>query len=263
MSSETTNKFGIIDLSEVPDSVDNAIKNLTNEPTANMGKTFGDIWFLVFGSISQLADKRRMKYAKELENFNAELSNSISKIPAEKKLEPSIQITAQALENSKYCIEEKELRQMFTALITNSMNIDFKADAHPSFAEMIKQMSPLDAEILKIFKNGPKNGFPLCDYRLELIDGGYVTLADQIFLEGSLLDTSSCSLALTSLERFGLLSIPPGTSLRDDSFYKKFEEHPLYQYFQDCYPENKITINRGKVALTILGHSFVKVCIPD
>ena len=120
------NKFSLIDLPDIPDSVDNAFKNLTDKPTQNAGQTFGDIWYLVFGSISHAADKKRMKYAQDLENYRQELDQSINSIPEDKKIDPSIQITAQALENSKYCVSSEELRSMFVKLISGTMNKDFE-----------------------------------------------------------------------------------------------------------------------------------------
>ena len=92
----------LIKFPELPDSIDNAVKNLTDKPTQRIGQTFSDLWFLVFGGITQAADKRRMKYAHDLELYGQELSQSIAAIPEENLTEPNIQTTAQALENSKY-----------------------------------------------------------------------------------------------------------------------------------------------------------------
>lgn len=39
----------LIKLPELPDSIDNAVKNLTDKPTQGIGQTFSDLWFLVFG----------------------------------------------------------------------------------------------------------------------------------------------------------------------------------------------------------------------
>ncbi len=264
MSNETTNKFSVIDLPDLPPSVDNALQNLTNKPSKNMGETFGDIWFLVFGGLSHMADKKKLKYAINLEKYKAELDKSISHIPSEKVVEPSIQVTAQALENSKYCVEEPELREMFVALISNSMNSDYSKDVHPSFAEMIKQMSPLDGQILKVFKLGPSIGFPICNYYCRLKkNGGYFVLAENIFLDFQGATTFAISKSLTSLVRFGLISIPYGTYINDENLYKKFYEHPLYQQFKERYPTENVTVEKGKVVLTPLGSSFVKSCIPD
>ena len=126
-----------INLPDLPASVDNAVKNLTDKPTQGIGQTFADAWYLVFGGITQAADKRRMKYAHDLELYKQELSRAISSIPEEKRIEPNIQTTAQALENSKYCIESEELRKMFVNLISNSMDNRYIQNVHPSFAEII------------------------------------------------------------------------------------------------------------------------------
>lgn len=95
------------DIPELPDSVDNALKNLSDAPTKSIGQTLSDAWFLVFGGISHQANKRRMKYAHDLEIYNYELSQAIANVPPENLIEPDIQTTAQALENSKYCIDQK------------------------------------------------------------------------------------------------------------------------------------------------------------
>ena len=56
----TTNNNSLINV-ELPDFVDHVAENLTEQVTANAGQTFGDIWFLVFGGISQLAEKKKIE----------------------------------------------------------------------------------------------------------------------------------------------------------------------------------------------------------
>lgn len=89
---------------ELPPSADTALKNLTDKPTLSMGTTFADLWDLVFGGISYLSEKKKIEYAHKLDLYRKELEDSIKQIPPEKVTEPSIQIAAQALENSKYCV---------------------------------------------------------------------------------------------------------------------------------------------------------------
>ncbi|MCD7863586.1 MAG: DUF4393 domain-containing protein [Lachnospiraceae bacterium] len=257
------NHISLIDLPEVPDSVDTALKNLTDKPTKNIGTTLSDVWYLVFGGISHKADIRRLKYSAELEKYKAELDEAISTIPLEKKIEPSVQITAQALENSKYCVEEPELRSMFSTLIANSMNADYNQKIHPSFAEIIKQMSPLDAKVLRMFKHTNAAGLPLCNFRLVADNGGYYELSEKILLNTTLDNAIPYSQALSSLERLGLLSISSDVYLNNDAYYEKFKEHPLYAIYQKQFPSKRIDINKGKVAPTLLGRSFIEVCVPD
>lgn len=140
-------KKSFIDL--IPDSVDNAVKNITDKPTQNMGTTLADIWYLVFGGISQAAEKRKLKYSYALQEFEEELKDKIAKIPEDKLIEPDVQTVAIALEASKYCIENAELRKMFSNLISSNMNIDISNLSQPIFVDILKNFKPIDCKILQ------------------------------------------------------------------------------------------------------------------
>lgn len=248
---------------ELPDAVTNIVENATEELSTNIGKTFGDIWFFVFGGISQAADKRRAKYAHDLTVYKQKLSASIAKIPEDKQTEPSLQITAQALENSKYCVSEKELCDMFVSLISNSMNKDYINDIHPSFAEIIKQMSVLDAKIINLLKPKALPGLPICKYGVKI--PGTVTqtpIPEHIFLETDDGDIHARSISLCSLARFGLISISYTQWLTDQNLYNKFSIFPLYEDLKKMWP-GEPTISKGMILLTPLGRSFINLCIPD
>lgn len=247
---------------ELPPSVDNAVKNLTDKPSLAIGTTFSDLWYLVFGNISYLAEKKKISYTHKLDIFRKELDDSIQQISSEKLVEPSIQVTAQALENSKYCIESDELRKMFTALISNSMNADFSKDVHPSFAEILKQMSPLDATIIKIFKGSSVTGFPLCQYRL-LGNPGYQILLDNVFLEHPSTYPPDNSLSISSLSRLGLLETSYVQYITDEARYVPFKNHLWYNLLQKQFPGQTVDIQKGAVRLTPLGRSFTQVCVSD
>jgi len=137
----------------IPKSIDNAVQNVTDKPSQAIGTTFGDIWYLVFGGISFTADKKRMKYAHALEQYETELKAATEEIPIDKKVEPNIQVTAQALEASKYCITSDLLREMFVNLISGTMNSDYEKSVHPSFPEILKQIDERDAVFLKAISN--------------------------------------------------------------------------------------------------------------
>lgn len=247
---------------ELPQSIDNAIYNLTDKPTAAIGTTFADIWYLVFGTISYQADKKRIERDYALNQYHEQLDSAISSIPSDKFVEPSIQVTAQALDNSKYCISEKELRDMFVSLISKSMNKDYSHDIHPSFSEILKQMSPLDANIIKTFKDSPTIGYPLCQYQL-LKDNGYQLLLDNVFLLYPNTYLPGNSLAISSLSRLGLLEVRYDHQILNEDKYVPFKEHYWFKFLQEKFPNDEVSIQRGLVRLTPLGRSFVTVCVPD
>ena len=111
-------------LNTLSEPIVNSVKNITDKPTQNMGTTFADIWYLVFGGISQAAEKRKLKYSYALQEFENELKEKISKIPEDKLIEPDIQVIAPTLDSARYCIEKEALRKLFSNLISSSMNAD-------------------------------------------------------------------------------------------------------------------------------------------
>lgn len=261
MSDET--KFSLIDLPDVPDSVDNALKNLTDVPTKNAGQTFGDIWYLVFGGISHAADKKRMKYAEDLNRYHDELTTKIESIPLDRKIEPSIQITAQALENSKYCVTSDELRRMFVNLIGNTMDKKYEKNTHPSFPEILKQMSPLDARVISEFKNSPNK--PIVNYSIELANGDTQPHMQYVYLGNTGNSLVEFASSISSLQRLGLLSIRFDEWYSNDTIYNAFKKtsafSALEQYIRASMSNAKPHIEKGLCKITPLGKDFLKVCL--
>lgn len=254
-------KKSLIDL--VPDSVDNAVKNITDKPTQNMGTTLADIWYLVFGGISQAAEKKKLKYSYALQKMEEELKEDISKIPKSKLVDPDIQVVAQALEAAKYCVEKEELRHMFVKLISSALNEDLFEDVHPIYISIISSLTPFDAQLLLSLYN--KNF--ICNFNFE----------DIIF-------------SLNILAQKGLLSYNHNYSNNESaSFFEKgqYNNEIVYKLnFNipvDKIPNVVFTNENGKnlepssdliqlknliekefmnkIHLTKLGYSFIKTCL--
>lgn len=265
MSNEKTNKIALVNLPDMPESVDNALTNLTDSPTQNVGQTFGDLWYLIFGNISQAADKKRMKYAADLEKYRNELSDSIEKIPDDKKIEPSFQVTAQALENSKYCVSSETLRTMFVKLISGSMHKNTEPLVHPCFPEILKQLNENDALLLKDIFSAQQPFLPICNIGIHTNDNEHHILYPNVFLPRTLkLPYHVCLLSLSSLERAGLISIRYDTFINDEESYNELKETSMYKEakaidndFNLKYP----VFSKGLIQLTHLGKAFSIVCI--
>lgn len=232
-------KKSLIDL--VPDSVDNAVKNITDKPTQNIGTTLADIWYLVFGGISQAAEKRKLKYSYALQKFEKELEKEISKIPGQNKIDPDIQVVAPALEASKYCVEKETLRSMFSKLISSSMNIEKEKYSHPLFIDIVKSMSEFDANV----------------FILLLADKNYHNLNPKPFSSNSF----DLSFSFAALEKLGLIQYIDTENKRisnispvDLSMY--IVEHNLERA---SYQNGKFNY----IQLTQLGIMFAHACVLD
>jgi hypothetical protein len=272
----------------VPVSIDNAIKNISDSPTKAIGDTLTDIWNIVFGGLNHVAEKRKMKYAYELEQFQQELYSEISKIPSDKLIEPKLQVVAPALENAKYCIEEKELRNLFTNLITASLNKDTAEQVHPSFADIIKRMSPRDASNMASFGN--ISNHPIAEYRITHDDNiNYYVDIPYVFLQNkNYTDLRNQSISISMLKTLGLVDIQFGVTVSQESYtpfyytkeYNASKEmvsafnnikvdfsnqcNPIIEIkaLQQSLPQKiGIDVKKGMISLTPIGTVFKSICV--
>lgn len=257
--SETTNKISLLSV-EVPDSVDNAAKNLTDLPTKNAGQTLADCWYLIFGGISHMAEKRKIKYALDLETFKISLEEKIAKIPTENLIEARTQIVMPALENSKYCVEEPILRDMFVNLISSSIDNRKSNLVHPAFGDFLKTMSPLDARNLLLLKE--KMHLPICHLKmLKSPDSGYTYLNRNIFIiNADNIDIEKTAQSISSLTRLGLIESPYGVLINEASAYFAYDE--FLRITKLRLPGFNLEIEKRIIQLTPLGESFLQICSP-
>lgn len=244
---------------DISPSVNNAIENTTDAPTKVLGKGLADIFDLVFQPIGYHAEIRRLKYAEKLKNFKKRLDKKTSSIPSENLQEPNLQVVGNALEATKYCLESDELQEMFANLISSSMDNRFCNETHPSFAEIIRQMSPLDAQNLALFKD---NDYIVAEYRVNSDNNGYKVVATNIFISNpqeSNLDLQAAS--ISNLARLGLVNIDYSTYGTNETAYDIFKQTDFFKEYESR--NNKtLKIQKGIVQKTPLGKSFIHVCLP-
>ncbi len=228
-------------LNTLAEPIANSAKNITDKPTQNMGTTLADIWYLVFGGISQAAEKRKLKYSYALQEFEKELKEKISKIPKDKLIEPDIQVVAPALEASKYCIEKENLRKMYANLIVASMNNDTCGHIHPIFSSIISQMSAYDGEILESLYYAKHDSIGNKKQNSNKTD---------LSLEQNMEEVNKHILSWMTLEQLGLVY----TNFKEYIFNHLNENHEIEIHL---FSDKPIYIAR----LSDLGELFCRICI--
>ena len=236
-------------LNTFAEPIANSAKNMTDKPSQNIGTTLADIWYLVFGGISQAAEKRKLKYSYALQEFEKELKEKISKIPEDKLVEPDIQIVVPGLEAAKYCVEKENLRKMYANLITASINSDTCSHIHPIFLSIISKMSSYDGYVLESlyydeYKNKDrKNNAQKIDINTFENEQLYKEL-DKRFLSWMTLE--QLGLVYTNIKEFALKHLNGDLELEN---YSEFETH-----LQSGNPILFAKIND-------LGEAFYEICI--
>lgn len=256
----------MVEIPKLPECVDNTAKNLADKPSQAIGQTIADLWDLVLGSrVSFAAEKKKIKYAHDLEEFRKSLESEVKSIPEEKLVEPSMQIAAQSLVDSQYCVDSKELREMFAKLIARSMHADYSDRIHPSFSKIIQQLSPRDAQMLRLIY---QNDVDACMPLVHIVGTNARNIKQYFIMNLPAVIPDHCSEqdaahSIVILMYLGLVSVPSGSYFGDSSYYASFEQSDFYKGYQQHYGilGFKVEIEKRLLHLTEVGHDFISVCL--
>ena len=181
---------------------------------------------------------------------NKEYSLSETEKLLEKKLEhvgedkivtPEAYVAIPAIQAISYSMNNEELRNLYANLLAKSMNIDTKEYVHPSYVEIIKQMSPLDAKVLKDIHDSVVT--PVIDLFIKNQEGGefkhkfnitWITFASY----------DSVCVSLDNLVRLGLIEISNDHSYTNDIMYKFVRDTENYMVIKSELE----TINQGTIS---------------
>lgn len=200
-----------------------------------------------------------------LEEVHQMLEAKLKSIPPENIVPPAARIAIPALQNASIT-EERNIRELYANLLSNSMNKVVKDGVHPAYVEIIKQLSPDEAKILYYMKNHPT--IPIINLRAENQEHGGVTVVSNFTNVGCLVGCENSNRTdeyLDNIERLGLVkNMGELASLTDKTLYKPLEEDPYILWQMDEIRRNTILnipkIKQGYVELTNFGKSFCQLC---
>lgn len=196
------------------------------------------------------------------------LKEKLKDIPEEKICEPEPYVAIPAIQQLSYCQDSDELRDLYANLLASSMNVDTKWKVHPSFTDIIKQLTPDEAKLLKQLPPNIMINHPLIDVQLHnKTQGGFNTLISNFTIFGlNTIDKKSniCSY-IENLERLKLIEIPAETSLSNHDLYIPLKEHPILKrsvnpsyYLLDS--SHTVDYKYKIFTITNFGISFVNTC---
>lgn len=210
--------------------------------------------------------RANITYRYKLEAFEDDLKKKAANIPEENLQVPPTMIAGPTLEALKYTYDEEELREMYENLLVSAMDSRTSDNAHPSFVDAIKQMSPLDARVLKEIVQAKKR--LKCASIVFEIKG-----SNQVYTKGmpnwfvieleSVADPFLVSSSILNLQRLGLIEISDGSLSGED--YSVFETHPYVQsrlnMFNSFGKEIIVQVEKRAVTINNYGAQFAKVCL--
>lgn len=192
------------------------------------------------------------------------LEEKLKHIPEDKIVEPEPYVAVPAIQQLSYSFDSEELRELYANLLASSMNVDKKDAVHPAFVDIIRQLTPDEAKLLKYLSIHPEQ--PIIDVHHKFAnEAGFLEVIRRFTnIAESICDNiNSIFSYLDNLERLKLIEIPTGVYLSDNEQYTPLENHPfVLRMMKKALPEGeKMEIIKGKFFVSALGKEFIRICL--
>lgn len=212
----------------------------------------GMIW-----GIEKIRDFVTNKVAKKLEN-----------VPPEDIQPPKPHIGVPAIDALRYTGEEPNLADLYANLLATAMDRKTAMNAHPGFVDIIKNMSPDEARIMRFLTSN--HYYPLINVkRVTVKDNTFSIPFRYVSLLGLDAGCQHPPLAATyidNLERLGLVEISETTRMSNDEVYKRIEDFPQIKAILEemrSNPEMRPEVDKIRLVVTDLGKQFIRACVLD
>ena len=191
------------------------------------------------------------------------VAKRLEKVSPEKIITPLPQIAGPALEALKYTGHDEKLREMFAKLLATAMDEKTATTAHPSFVEIIRQLSSDEAKICHLMK---KQGEFVVVSLFEEDNTSYRFVVENYSTLGY---AASCQFPtkiqeyLGNLSRLGLLEIVYHGEPVEIERYKELEEHLDFREALEriAAAKCKPVFERGDIGVTAFGEQFMEACV--
>jgi len=174
-------------------------------------------------------------------------------VPEGKIVPPNPRIAVLAMQALTYSMGDELIREMFANLLAADMNADKKGAAHPAFVELIKEMTPADARLLKNVQEREKVIFQI---RLGMPQKFFDYATRYSFSIDGLSD-EQIGTSVNNLERLGLLERREEFPVQEE--FDKMEAEFFKQYEQAKEQFNNSTL---KAFLGVPEGGQVQFCQP-
>ncbi|MCP3129454.1 DUF4393 domain-containing protein [Shewanella sp. KJ2020] len=197
-------------------------------------------------------------------------AESLTFLPPEQISFDRPRVALQALNEVKFAINEDEIQRLFSNLISASLDKRTSGNAHPAYIEIIKQLQPDEAKILRFMFNKEqhrKGHAPTIDVVQENLDGKHFRMASttaevNLICEDAYCDNPESSVMyFSNLKRLGLLSATSGTSFSKEEHERIFLSDKVKEICSVNSHLEKVSYKSGQYSFTDFGRGFANSCI--
>lgn len=199
------------------------------------------------------------------------LAKRFAEIPPENIIEAPPEIAVPIAEKLGY-VSNDELKNLYIELLAKASTKDLNKKAHPSFVNIINNLSPDEAILIKSLRN--RIDVPFVNIVLNKNDGQYgvLPMEEQVVLisELKLTFNENLSAYFSNLAGAGLVEIDNTQWVSDEKKYEIYEEYllvkqatyeNLYKNIVEKFPKRSYEIKKGLIKVTNFGDMFFKAVL--
>jgi hypothetical protein len=199
---------------------------------------------------------------------SAKVTKKLQNIPPEdiQPLKPHIGVPA--IEALRYTGEESDLADLYANLLAAAMDRKTAYTAHPGFVDIIKNMAPDEARIMRYLS--ANTFYPLINIkRVAKSNSVFTTPFRHISLLGLDAQCQRPPLAATyidNLERLGLIEVSETSRMSNEEVYKRIEDFPQIKDILESMgkdPDQQPEVEKIRLLVTDLGKQFIGACVID
>lgn len=195
-----------------------------------------------------------------VDTFPQEMAAKIANIPDEYLVTPPASIAVPTLQGLSYTFEEPDLKELYLNLLATASD-DRRADqAHPAFADIIKQLTANEAKLLS--ETLRTNAAVIARLKDERSDppGSVVLLMSHLLplldATGKPREEPQAPVWVDNWQRLGLVNVSYDQYLPGDGRYDWVQERPEYAQVADRPDVTSLTFDKGTIIATYFGRQF-------
>ncbi|MHB1320930.1 MAG: DUF4393 domain-containing protein [Acidithiobacillus ferrivorans] len=213
----------------------------------------------VLWPVALLNEKSKIALENNLEKYRLKME----KVSEEDTCEVPPEIGVPIAEKLSYVTNEA-LSEMYIELLANASQHQNANVAHPSFVNVITNISPDEAILIRSIRNMP--GIPFIEVRLTVKNKNVWTSLDAmkpgLLCFNELRYPNNVHAYLSNLEGLGTLQIRQDIFMVGENIYEPLEANAkaTYGHIEKQVPDRTITFQRGQIEITPFTRLLMKAC---
>lgn len=232
------------------------VNKLLNPTADALGKSIGGIAKTILYPFL----KWNVFISNNLDDFEKKITEKTNEIDVDSRDPSKIGLAMKAIEESKYQLDSKEMRELFSSLIASTLDKNKNANISPRFAAILSELSPKEAKLL--LKIGQLGSISTAHINAILNGSERNTLSGRL-LGFSTSETVIDDFSVTTLSSLGLIEIHENAWLTApvyESVYASMEKSEMFINFsKQLAPGQKLELQRSYISLSVFGTAFLNV----